>query len=304
MLIYIENKELLTKILSYLDYQNKNYTLDINSEYEYVVISDINKRSLEISKGKKIILVTHLLEEKIYRVFTKNNKQNREFKNRLIRNIDTFYKVIVSLEAIKKLLLTKTSTNVITINEEIPTINLTNNKYLYDTYKIRKRRKNILFIDFNYDGINNIYQLSLKYPKYNFIYLGFKPYYNMTKKEKGIFDKLPNNIYQIKYYDLNIFCDILKISDFVINESNIMLDIKYLYAIFIMKKRFLTKNNILFDDLINSKHLYTYDDTKELLMKVSKILDDRLSNITENAYDYICDNAFTQISKKYSICLS
>lgn len=304
MLIYIENKELLTKILSYLDYNNKNYTLDINSEYEYVVIADINKKSLEIANGKKIILIAYLLEEKIYRVFTKNNKQNREFKNRLIRNIDSFYKVIVSLEAIKRLLLTKTSTNIITINYEIPTINLTNNKYLYDTYKIKKRRKNILFIDFEYEGLNNIYNLSLKYPKYNFIYLGFKPYYNMTKKEKSIIDKLPDNIYKIKYYDLNIFCDVLKISDFIINESNIMLDIKYLYAIFILKKRFLTKNNILIHDLIDSKHLYVYDDTKELMIKFSKIMEDRLANITENAYDYICDNTFTLISKKYSICLS
>lgn len=301
MLIYIENKELLTKIISYLDYNKKSYTLDINSEYEYVVIADINKRSLEISKGKKIIFIAYLLEEKIYKVFTKNNKQNREFKNRLIRNINEFYKVIVSLEPLKNMLNTKT--NIQVINKEIPTINISNTKYLYDTYNIKKRKKNILFIDFNYEGLNNILCLSLKYPKYNFIYLGFKQYYNMTKKEKDIYNKLPSNIYKIKYYDLNIFCDILKISDYVINESNIMLDIKYLYAIFIMKKRFLTKSNILLDNLIDSKHIYTYNDTKELLLKTNKIFEERLSDITDNAYDYICNNTFIEISKKYSICL-
>lgn len=303
MLVYIENKELLTKIISYLDYAKKEYTLDINSKYEYVVIADINKKSIEISKGKKIILITHLLEEKIYRVFTKNNKQNREFKNRLINNVNNFYKIIVSMDGIKELLESKTSTKIITINKEIPTINITNNKYLYETYKIKKRRKNILYIDFDYEGLNNIYELSLKYPKFNFIYLGFKPYYNLTKREKGILNKLPNNIYKIKYYDLNIFCDILKISEFVLNESNIMLNVDYLYAVFILKKKILSKNNIMFCDLIGSKHLYLYDDLKELLIKFNKMLEDRLADITFNAYDYICNNTFTEISNKYSICL-
>ena len=128
MLIYIENKELSSKIISYLDYMNKEYTLDINSEYEYVLIADINKKSIEISKNKKVILITHLFDKKIYKAFTKNNKQNREFKNRLINLINKFNKVIVSIEYVKELLEEKTDTEIITINKELPPINIGNTK--------------------------------------------------------------------------------------------------------------------------------------------------------------------------------
>lgn len=302
MLIYIENKELLTKILSYLDYINKDYTLDINGNYEYVLIADINKKSIEISKNKKVILITYLFEEKIYRVFTKNNKQNREFKNRLINNINNFYKVIVSIEPIKKILETKTNTEIVTINKELPTINMGNTKYIYDIYKIKKRRKNILYIDFNYEGLNNLNLIAQKYPKLNFIYLGFKPYYNMTKREKNLYLNLPNNIYKVKYVDFDVFCDLLKISDIVINESNILFDIKYLYAILILKKKYLSKN-LSYEILIDNKHIYMYENSKELIIKFNKIYEERLADISINAYDLVINNTFFQIVKKYSIYL-
>lgn len=302
MLIYIEDKKLLTKIVSYLDYINKEYTLDLNGNYDYVLIADINKKSIEISKDKKTILITHLFEEKIYRVFTKNNKQNREFKNRLINNINNFYKIIVSMECIKKLLETKTNTEIDIINNELPTINIGNTKYIYDIYKIKKRRKNILYIDFNYEGLNNINLIAQKYPKLNFIYLGFKPYYSMTKKEKNLYQNLPNNIYKIKYNDFNLFCDLLKISDIVINESNILFDIKYLYAILILKKKYLSKT-LAYEKLIDNKNIYMFENQKELIIKFNKIFEERLADISINAYDLINNNTFFQIAKKYSIYL-
>ena len=302
MLIYIENKELCSKIISYLDYINKEYTLDINSEYEYVLIADINKKSLELSKNKKTILITYLFEKKIYRSFIKNNKQNREFKNRLINCINKFNKVIVSMDYIKNLLRQKTETEIVKIDKELPSINIGNTKYLYDIYKIKKRRKNILYIDFEYEGIENINSLSLKYPKVNFLYLGFKPYYNMTKKEKKLYNNLSKNVYKIKYYDINIFCDILKLSDIVINESNILFDINYLYAILILKKKFLSKN-LAYQNLLDNKHIYMYENQKELILKFNKIFEERLADISTTAYDYIINNTFFQIAKKYSIYL-
>lgn len=302
MLIYIENKELSSKIISYLDYINKEYTLDINSEYEYVLIADINKKSIEVSKNKKVILITHLFDKKIYKAFTKNNKQNREFKNRLINLINKFNKVIVSIEYIKELLEEKTDTEIITINKELPSINIGNTKYLYDIYKIKKRRKNILFIDFDYDNLEGINLISLKYPKLNFLYLGFKPYYSMTKKEKKLYDNLSSNVYKIKYYDINIFCDILKLSDIVINESNILFDINYLYAVLILKKKFLSKN-IAYKNLLDNKHIYMYQNQKEMILKFSKIFEERLADISINGYDYVVNNTFFQIAKKYSIYL-
>ena len=39
ILVYIENKEILTKTISYLENANINYVTDINLEYEYILLA-------------------------------------------------------------------------------------------------------------------------------------------------------------------------------------------------------------------------------------------------------------------------
>ena len=40
-LVYIENKDLLTKIITYFDYVNILYTTDINDKYDFLIVSQI-----------------------------------------------------------------------------------------------------------------------------------------------------------------------------------------------------------------------------------------------------------------------
>ncbi len=306
MLIYIENKKLASKIITYLDYINKNYTLDIKANYEYILVGQLNKKTLELCENKKVIFITYLIEEKLSNIFIKNNKSIRTYRNFIINNFNKFDKIIVSLESIKNELSNIIKTNIEVINKELPIINISsNNKEIYARYNIKKRRKNILFIDFDYKYIEYIYNLSNNYPKLNFIYLGFKPYYELSKKNKEIYNKLNSNITLIKYYDLNIFSDLVKLSNIIINTSDLILNTDYLYTIFLFRRKFISIENLYYDNyLINSKHIYIFEKAKELKIKFDKVLNDKLQDLTENAYDIIKDNSFTNISKKYSTYLN
>lgn len=305
MLLYIEDKILLAKVIEYFEYIKKDYTLNPEETYEYVLLADISKKSMEVSNGKKIIFITYLIEKRLRETYVKNNKRNREYRNRVVNNLNNFYKVIVSTESIKNLLAEKVKTNIDVINKELPIINISNtNKYIYDKYNIKRRRKNILFIDFNYEKLDYIYALASKYTKINFIYIGFVPDFNLTKKNKSLLNKLPNNIYKIRNYDFNTFNDFLKISNMVINVSDLITDIEYLYSIFLFKKSFLSLTNVYYNGyLINSKHIYIFEGMKELFLKFEKIMENRVSNLTLDAYDLISNNTFSEVARRYSIYL-
>ncbi|MEI3499203.1 MAG: hypothetical protein V8Q71_01650 [Bacilli bacterium] len=101
--------------------------------------------------------------------------------------------------------------------KEIPVINISkNNKDIYNKYKIKRRVKKIIVVDNEYKNIEKLYVLANTYPKYNFIYFGYRPDYLISKKQRDMINNLPSNVTLIKYNDLNVFSDVCKISDIVI----------------------------------------------------------------------------------------
>lgn len=100
MLVYIENKNNLAEILTYLDIADIKYTTDI-SKYKTVLITDINNKILKIIKNKKVFLLTNYIE-------------NKEIDKLL--NIDNI-KIITSLPLLKN------NKNVIFIPKILPNVN-------------------------------------------------------------------------------------------------------------------------------------------------------------------------------------
>ena len=294
ILVYIENKEILTKIISYLENANINYVTDINLEYEYILLAEVNNKILKLienKKNKKIIFITYLEEENIL-----NNKISEKLKKLLNKS----YKIIVSLPSIKKNLKKVTKNEIVIIEHELPIISISkSNSDIYNKYKISRRKKKIVLFDFDYNNIEIIYELAHQYKKINFVYVGFKPDYLLKEKQKDLLNNMPKNITYIKYYNFNILCDISKISYLIISFNTI--DINYLYMILLFKKQLLIKENNKYEDyLINSKNSYIFKDNKDLLIRLNKILDNRVSNLTDNGYLLIKNNTFNEITKKYS----
>lgn len=298
ILVFLDDKFLLTKTITYLESASLSYTTDLNVEYEYILIGEANNKVMKLLdeidlKTKKIIFLSYLEEENILK-----NKIN----DKLNKILNKSYKIIVSLPSIKNILKKKIKNDIVVIERELPIISISkNNSEIYNKYKISKRKKKILLLDFDYNNIEIIHELATKYNKINFIYVGFKSDYLIKEKQLNLLYNMPKNVTLVKYFDFNILSDLVKVSSLVINFEIIKFNIEYLYMILLFKKQLLTKESIMYEDyLINSKNAYIFKDNKDLLIRLNKILTDRVANLTDNGYLLIKDNNFNEIAKKYS----
>ena len=260
MLVYIENKDNLAEVLTYLDIAQIKYTTDTN-KYKTVLITDINNKILKIIKNKKVFLLTNYIEDKV-------NK---------IPEIDNL-KIITSVSILKN------NKNTIFIPKIIPKVDLRKNKYIYDDYKITKNKKKIIVLDKNLRHIKELQNLINEYSKFEFIYIG----YRNTKQEKEVLENL--NVIWIKYIDLNKYNDLCNISSMVIIfDKNI--DINYIYmSILTHTEIFMIEDNNYNNYFIPSKHYYSFNNIDNLNNKINKLLTSRTSSLNDNAYFLIENN--------------
>lgn len=304
VLLYIENKKVLTKLIFYLELEHIPYTTSLEDSYDTVILIEPIKKIFDfIKQKKKIIFITELEEEKIAKNFHKDSKVTKDYQTKLIKIFNSCYRVIVTTEYYKNLLKKYTKTDIVVIPKSLPFISLSkHNKEIYEIYPIHKRKKKILIVDFSYNHLDTIYSLVMKHPEYQYVYIGYESRYNMAKKQKEVLDKMPTSVLFIKYTDFNFYSSLVKTATMVILFDSI--DIDYLYIPMYLKKHLLmSEPNIYQDTYINSKHVYTFEDESEFYLKFEKILENRLSNLTEEAYLKIKDNNFTNIAKQYRIYL-
>lgn len=277
MLVYIENKNHLAKILSELDLINISYTTNIKDNYHTVLITDINSRIIKIIKNKKVILYTPFIEEKIL---------NKKF---LMPKVEKL-KIITSLSILKK------RNDTLFIPPIIPKIITKKNKLIYEKYNLIKNKKRLIIVDLYLEYLKEIEQIIEKYSKYEIIYIGYK---NLKKEEKNKINNL--NIIWIKYIDLDSYNDLCNIADIAIIYSSI--NIKYLYTtILTHTELFLIEDNIYSNYLIASKHYYSFNNIDELIMKLNKYILGRTSSLNDNAYFLIEQNNecnYLNLLKKY-----
>ena len=277
MLVYIENKNHLAKVLSELDLISISYTTNIKEKYHTVLITDINSRILKIIKNKKVILYTTFIEEKIL---------NKKFLMPPIERL----KIITSLSILKK------RNDVLFIPPIIPNIITKKNKLIYDKYHLTKNKKRIIIIDLYLEHLKEIEQIIEIYKKYEIIYIGYR---NLKKEEKNKINNL--NIIWIKYIDLDSYNDLCNIADIAIIYS--LINIKYLYiTILTHTELFLIEDNIYSNYLTSSKHYYSFNNIDELIIKLNKFLLGRTSSLNDNAYFLIEQNneqKYLSLLKKY-----
>lgn len=274
MLVYIEDKNVLAKVLSKLDLANISYTTNVKENYKSVLITDISNKVINIIKDKKVILLTDYIEEKILK---------RKFLMPKIEHL----KIITSITELKE------KNNVCFIPKCLPRYNLKKEKNIYEKYQLIKNKKRIIILDKNLEYINDVDELTEKYSKYEIIYVGYR---NLKKTE---INKIQNmNIKWIKYISLEDYNDICNISSIaIIFNSNIK--IEYLYmTILTHTELFLIENNIYKNYFIPCRHYYSFSDVN-LISKLNKFIEGRISSLNDNAYFYIEKN----IEKNYLINL-
>lgn len=301
-LIYIEKKELLGKIITYLKENKTPFTTSLEEEIDTVIFAEATPRMIKKmeyykEQGKRIIFILYLEENKIYIQSKLNNKTSQNYMKKIFRIVKLSDIVISSLPFFKNLFGDK----VTIIEQEFNSFPLTRQRNdILKKYSLKKRKKKVLIFDFDYHYLNYIEEVVEKYPKLEYIYLGLKPNYLLSLKNQNKLKKLEEKVTFIPYYNFNIITDFIQISDLILDFEDINLEMKYLYIIFLLKKEFLMKQTSLYEDyLTNSKNIYTFKTKDGLLKKLNKIEYDRLSNLTENAYDLVRNCSDIEILKKW-----
>lgn len=305
VLVLIENKIYLTKVLSYLDELQIPYTTDIESDFEYLIIAEFSnkvKQILEENPNKKCILLGELEEKKMLLCMHKTTKTCKNYMNRMKQICSRCNRIIVTMPSLVSLFRRKLKTEVIWIPNELPIIHISkSNKDIFEKYRISKKNKTILILDFDYKHLEEVVSLALQYPKYQFILLGFEPEYLLSKKSKILYHTLPSNVMSQKYINFNIYSDLCKVSWLVIYYYNDSLERDYLSITLLFKKQLLIEYHPYYQDyLINSKNAYLFQNKEELLLRFKKIVENRVSNLTDQGYDLIIQNTHKEILKKWN----
>ena len=260
MLVYIENKITLAKVLALLDMCQIPYTTNQNEYYDTLFIVDINNRTMKLMRNKKTILFTNYIEEKILR------------HKILMPNMP--FKVITSIPLLKD------NFNTFFIPPVIPIVTLKKNKEIYEKYHLIKNKKRILIFDEYLDSLKDLEFISENYSKYEIIYIGYK---NIKKIS------FSRNIIWLKYIDLKNYNDLCNISDFAIFYSSPPIDYLYI-TILTHTELFMIEQNNYTNYFVSSKHYYNFSNTNELITKMNKYLSGRTSSLNDNAYFLIEQN--------------
>lgn len=301
-LLYIENKKILGKLMTYLD--QDTYTTSLEEDYDTVIFVEVNNRITKKinelkEKNKRIIFIGYLEEKKIYIQSKLKNKSSKSYMEKIKKIVALSDTIIFSLPSFQSIF-ESVQEKIKIIEKELPSLTISKvTGDIYKKYGLNKRKKKILLIDLDYHFISYIKDIQDQYPKFELIYLGLKPDYLLSKKDKDLLKEL--NVVFIPYYDRNIMTDLISISHMIIDFEDIDLEHEYLYTIFLLKKELLLKQSSLYEDyLINSKNVYTFKTKEGLLKKLNKIEHDRLGNLTDNAYDLTRNCTFLETKKKFN----
>lgn len=282
--IYIEDKSLLTKIISYLEISKIEYTTDIKDNFKLAIIAEINKKTDYIISNYKTIFIAYKEENRIYNNFL--NNKNFKYQQAIKMVLENCYKVIFSMEYFKSIF-NDISTKIYIIHKSNP---------LIETRKILNFSKYIIVNDFDYKNIDLMLELSNKYD-YKYYYIGYK---KLNKQEKIIYNKLPSNVIKIKYHDYFTYIKLVKQSYMIIDFNSSNIDINYIKIPILLKKKILLNKIPYYNKyLIANKHAYYFDSLKDLLNKIKKIKENRLSNLTEEAYFKVILETDEKIALKY-----
>ncbi len=303
-LLYIENKNLLGKLMEYL--KDTRYTTDLEESYDTVIFAEISPRiqkfiEREKEKKKRIVFLSYLEENKIYIQSKLQNKSSKLYMRKIASVCSISDLIITSLPFFKNLLKQDYKCQIEVIEKELPILNIS--KATNDIFKknhLNRRKKRFLLIDLDYHFLSYAKELAFKYPKSEIIYIGYRQNYLLSSRDKKTLKELPENIKFIYYYDLVTLTDFVQISDMIISFEDVNFKQEYLYIIFLLKKEFMMKQSLLYEDyLINSKNIYTFKTKDGLLKKLDKIEYDRLANLTDNAYDLIKNCTFEKTKEKF-----
>ncbi len=304
VLLQIKNKQWLSKLVTYFDHNDIEYTTNPDSEYDMVLFMELTDSVFYKikEKDKKVFFLSYLEEQKIFEATIKNNSRSRAYLKKISRFLRCCDTVIVSQIGMQKLIRKISDKKIDIIPYELPVINVSLTlKELYQKYSLSKKKKKILILDSEYRYLKWVNVIAYHYPKYQILYLGYAPDYSLSEQKRELLHHLKENVLLIKYFDFASFSDLVKISSIVISVDSLIKDHSYLDLIlFFGKPLLIMETNFYSDYLIDSKNCYMFHTGKTLCDKLAGMITGQYPPVTEFGYQLIKGNNEKEILKKYS----
>ncbi len=280
-----------------LDYAKVEYTLDPNDDFDIAHINTYGPKSFALAKklkkkGKKVVYHAHSTEEDFRNSFILSNQIAPLFK----KWITTCYKLgdyIVTPTPYSKKLLDSYGMNreIVAISNGIelekfkPT---KEGKELFrKTYGFSDKDKVIVGIGLYLErkGILDFVELAKRLPEYQFIWFGYTPLYTIPRKiRKAVKTKLPNLKFA-GYVEQDMIINALGGTDLYIFPTFEETEGIPALEACACKTKTIIRNIPVFDEwLVDGVNIYKANDIDDFEIKIKKILNNELPDLTTAAY--------------------
>ena len=320
VLLYTEGEKLLSKSglgkaikhqMKALEQEKIEYTTNIHDDYDIAHINWYGPNSFSLAKkahklGKKVVYHAHSTEEDFKGGFIFSKQISPAFKKWLIACYSLGDVIITPTEYSKKLLegygIDK---KIYAISNGIELDKFKKDKKLRqkfrEEYKLKDSDKVIIGVGLYIErkGIVDFVELAKRLPEYKFIWFGYSPLSAATKDVRdAVNTKLDNLIFagyveQIKIVEAMNGCDLYLFPTYEETEG-----IPIIEACACKTKSLIRDIPIFEDWLEDNKNTYKAKDIDEFEIKIKKILNNELPDLTEEAYKVAQSRDIKKIGKK------
>ena len=284
-----------------LKYVGVEYTLDIEDDYDIVHINTYGPKSFALAKeakkkGKKIVYHAHSTEEDFKNSFILSNQLSPIFK----KWITTCYKLgdhIITPTPYSKKLLDGYGMNreITAISNGIEIEKFTKTKVkgseFRKKYNLKKKDKVVIGIGLYLErkGILDFVELAKRLPQYKFIWFGYTPLYTVPDKiRKAVKTELPNLIFA-GYVEQDMIISAMNGADLYIFPTLEETEGIPILEACACKSQALIRDIPVFDGwLEDGVNVHKAKDIDDFEIKIKKILEGKLPDLTEEGYKVAC----------------
>lgn len=320
ILLYTEKQKLLGKSglgkaiqhqMKALELMNIPYTTDPKEDFDILHINTYFPVSYELAckakkEGKKIVYHAHSTEEDFRNGFVFCKQVSPLFKKWLIRCYSLGDVIVTPTEYSKNILETYgIERKIYAISNGIEIEKFKRDKIagikFRETYGYKKEDKVIIGIGLYIErkGIVDFVELAKRMPEYKFIWFGFSPIAAATKNVKDAVNEKLDNLIFAGYVESEMIIGAMSGCDLYIFPTLEETEGIPIVEACACKCKALIRDIPVFEDwLQDGVHVHKAKNVDEFEIKIKKILNGELPDLTENAYPIAVERDLKIIGKK------
>ena len=294
-----------------LESQNIEYTTDIDDDYDIVHINFYGPKSVQVANkahklGKKVVYHAHSTEEDFKGGFIFSKQISPAFKKWLIKCYSLGDVIVTPTPYSKKLLegygIKK---DIYPISNGIDLDKFKRDKKLGDKfrkrYKLKKDDKVIIGVGLYIErkGIVDFVELAKRLPDYKFIWFGYSPLSAATKEVRDAVNTKLDNLVFAGYVEQEQIVEAMNGCDLYLFPTYEETEGIPIIEACACKTKALIRDIPVFEDwLEDTKNIYKAKTLDEFELKIKKIINKELPDLTNEAYEVAKSRDIKTVGKR------